>query len=243
MNNKIEILSVGIPVMTRCEVMREIEAALCEKRGMKIFTPNPEMLLGARKDPALSAILNSADLLLPDGIGIKIASHIMERPIPERISGIDTALDILRLAEARGLSVFLLGGKEGTADKAAKNLKSLLPRLNICGTHHGYFEKSGEKNTAVIEKIRSASPDILFVCFGFPLQEDWICKNSSALPSVRVSMGLGGSLDVWSGEKKRAPKFIQRVGFEWLWRSVLEPKRLKIFLEIPEFLYFALKER
>ena len=129
------------------------------------------------------------------------------------------------------------------AEAAAKNLKCRLPSLNICGTHHGYFEKSGKENYLVLEEIRAAAHDILFVCFGFPMQERWICDNLSSLTSVRIAMGLGGSLDVWSGNKKRAPKALQAMGLEWLWRSAFEPKRLKILLKIPKFLYFSLLQR
>ena len=243
MNTKLNLFSVSISTENKQETLKNIEKLLYKDSQRKIFTPNTEMLLAARRDLAVADMLNSADLLIPDGTGIKIASHFRKNPIPERISGIDTAEEILTLSERQGFSVFLLGGRPTVAERAAKNLQERLPMLNICGTHHGYFEKSGEENREVIDKIQMARPDILFVCFGFPLQERWICENISALPSVRIAMGLGGSLDIWSGSKKRAPEFIQAIGLEWLWRSVLEPKRLKIFLEIPEFLYFALKER
>ena len=240
---KFNIFSVSIDRLTKEKALRKMKSMLVNNKQNKIFTPNTEMLLTAKKKSELAQMLNSAELLIPDGTGIKIASHIKKAPISERLSGIDVAAGLLEIAAEQNASVFLLGGKPQVAEKAAVNLKERVPKLNICGTHHGYFEKSGVENRLVIEKIQKTSPQILFVCFGFPMQEKWICENISALPSVRIAMGLGGSLDVWSGEKKRAPHLIQSLGLEWLWRSASEPKRLKIFLEIPEFLYLALRER
>jgi len=243
MNDKIRILSVEFPIMSKAEARERAALFLDAPTGAKIFTPNPQMLLAAKKDPSFSAILNSAELLLPDGVGIKIASHLQKKPIPERIAGIDAAYWILEKARERGLSVYLLGGKPQIASRAAEELKKALPDLNIRGTHHGYFDKRGEENMAVVSEIRKAAPDILFVCFGAPAQERWICENIASLPSVRIAMGLGGSLDVWSGNAKRAPRLVQALCLEWLWRASREPKRLKIFIEIPQFLYFSIRER
>ncbi len=240
---KLNIFSVSVDRITKQELLQKMSDMLCSDAQIqnKIFTPNTEMLLAAKKDCSLASLLNSAELLIPDGTGIKIASRILNSPIPERLSGIDLAEDLLSIAAHKGSSVYLLGGQKGVAEAAAKNLKCRLPSLNICGTHHGYFDKSGKENDLVLEEIRAAAPQILFVCFGFPMQERWICDNLSSLPSVRLSLGLGGSLDVWSGNKKRAPKALQALGLEWLWRSALEPRRFKIFIEIPEFLYFSIK--
>ena len=240
---KLNIFSVSVDRITKQELLQKMSDMLRDDAQNKIFTPNTEMLLAAKKDCSIASLLNSAELLIPDGTGIKIASRILNSPIPERLSGIDLAEDLLSIAAHKGCSIYLLGGQKGVAEAAAKNLKCRLPSLNICGTHHGYFEKSGKENDLVLEEIRAAAPQILFVCFGFPIQERWICDNLSSLPSVRIALGLGGSLDVWSGNKKRAPKALQALGLEWLWRSAFEPKRLKIFLEIPKFLYFSLLER
>ena len=243
MSDKISILSVEIPIMSKAEAAERMSRFLDEPRGAKIFTPNPQMLLAAKKDPSCSELLSSADLLLPDGIGIKIASHIKKKPIPERLAGIDMAYGLLEAAEKRGLSVYLLGGKPTVAERAAEELKKKLPKLKVCGTHHGYFDRQSEENTAVVRSVKEAAPDILFVCFGASTQERWICENIASLPSVRIAMGLGGSLDVWSGNAKRAPRLVQALCLEWLWRASREPKRLKIFIEIPQFLYFSIRER
>ena len=243
MEEKLTIFSVDVCKEPKQSILNAIAAMLESESQNKIFTPNTEMLLAAAKDKSISEMLNSAKLLVPDGTGVMLASKILNSPLPERLSGIDIGYEILTLAAKANRSVFLLGGKEGVAQRAAEKLKNELPSLNVCGARHGYFEKSGSENAAVIDEIRRAAPDILFVCFGFPSQERWICENLTALPSVRVAMGLGGSLDVWAGDKKRAPTIIQKLGFEWLWRALPEPKRLKILLEIPEFLYRSTKEK
>ena len=137
--------------------------------------------------------------------------------------------------------MFLLGAKPNVANKAKHALKKKFPTLQICGTHHGYFKKSGKENQEIIQKIASASPDIIFVCLGSPEQETWIEKNKNNLTQIKLFIGLGGSLDVFSGNVKRAPKLIQSIGLEWLYRTIKDPKRAKIFLDIPIFLFKTLK--
>jgi N-acetylglucosaminyldiphosphoundecaprenol N-acetyl-beta-D-mannosaminyltransferase len=180
-----------------------------------------------------------SDINIPDGIGIYLASRLCGSPLPERSTGIDTAEQILKIAEKRSLRVFLLGGKDGIARVAKKNLLRRFPALNICGTHHGYFDEKSEKK--VINLINSSRAELLLVCMGFPRQEEWISKNLSSLTSVRVAIGLGGTLDVWANKVRRAPKILQNVGLEWLWRVILEPSRAKIFLDIPRFLLLLVK--
>ncbi|MBR0454842.1 MAG: WecB/TagA/CpsF family glycosyltransferase, partial [Clostridia bacterium] len=182
---------------------------------------------------------------IPDGIGIYLASLVSGSRLPERSTGIDTAEQILKIAEKQNLHVFLLGGKKGVAKKAALALKKRYPRLIICGIHHGYFDKDKDcrDNGSVIRSINAAKADILFVCFGFPLQERWIAENLPSLPSVRLAMGLGGSLDVWSGNIRRAPSWVQSIGLEWLWRATLEPRRYKSLKHIPTLFVCVMKEK
>ena len=125
------------------------------------------------------------------------------------------------------------------AEAAAEALRAKYPSLCLCGTHHGYFDKTqgSSENQAVRSLLREAKPEILFVCFGAPAQERWISENTEEIPSLRLCMGLGGALDVWSGGVRRAPKFIQKCGFEWLWRALSEPKRFKRLATIPKFLW------
>lgn len=238
-----EILGIRFYAISCADAKKEIKNALRGEGQMRLFTPNPDIILKAQKNNALRKALNSGALLLPDGIGIVIASRLLGAPLPQRITGIDMGEFIISYAAESELSIFLLGGKPGVAEAAERELRKKYPRLNICGTHHGYFEKSGSENDTVVEKIRSRSPDILFVCFGCPAQELWISENAARLQSVKLLAGLGGSLDVWSGKVRRAPRFVQICGFEWLWRMIREPKRLRGFLNIPIFMEKILLQR
>ncbi len=222
-----------------------IATLLAEPKPHRIYTPNPEFLVLAHKDPSLHALLSSADLLLPDGMGVLLAARLGGKALPCRLAGIDMAEWVLGHAAEEGLSVFLLGAAPSVAEAAAKNLCHRFPSLRICGTQHGYFDKScvSLENQAVMEAIRVASPHILFVCFGFPAQEQWIAEHLDELPSVRLAMGLGGSLDVWSGRSRRAPKIMQHMGFEWLYRVVWEPRRLRPLLGSLRCLPLAWRER
>lgn len=200
-------------------------------------TPNAVMLDACRKDPRYAALLNRSTLSLPDGIGVLRAAQRMGTPLRKRVAGIDFGAAVLREASRQGLRVFLLGGEPGVAKKAAKNLRVGYPGLKICGTCHGYFQKTGAENRRVVNAVLSARADILFVCFGFPLQEEWIMANLPALKELRLIAGLGGSLDVWSGRIQRAPRFFIDHGLEWAWRMAREPARLK---NLPALLIFSL---
>ena len=232
-----KILSVKICSSKKEEILRSLDKRIKKGIPTVIFTPNTKMLLQANASPAFLKILNSSSLNIPDGSGILIASRMLGGNIKQRITGIDFAASLLSLAEKRGYRVFLLGSERGVAKKAKKNLKISFPKLKICGTHHGYFKKSGKENEKLLKKIRSARPDILFVCLGSPIQEKWIAKNARQISSLKLSIGLGGSLDVWAGKVSRAPKLIQIAGFEWLWRTIKEPKRARIFFDIPVFFF------
>ena len=240
--SQVEILGIPFSRRSKKETYEFLHSLLKTNRPVRIFTPNPEMLCRACQDPSLRKHLLEADLLLPDGVGVILASKIKFAPLPERVTGIDTGEWLLRYAARHSMSVFLLGGKHGVAERAKKELLVRIPSLKICGTHHGYFDPqtNSSENQRVLEKIRTANPDFLFVCLGSPRQERWIMENSRKIPSLRLSIGLGGALDVWSKNVTRAPKFVQRCGAEWLWRTVQDPKRIARLRYLPVFLWKAI---
>ena len=240
---KEKILGVNICASPMKDIIRFASKKLRSKTQTVIFTPNPQILLKAQNSPTYQKELNSATINLPDGIGIVLASKLRKGKIKQRIGGIDFATKLLLIAEKQGYRVFLLGAKPNIANKAKRKLKKQYPALIICGTHHGYFKKNGKENDAVTKKISLANPDIIFVCLGAPTQEEWIIKNKNSLPNVKLFIGLGGSLDVFAGNVKRAPKLMQRLGLEWLYRTVKEPKRARIFWDIPVFLFKILKSK
>jgi len=160
-------------------------------------------------------------------VGTQILSGFRIR---ERLPGIEMGEFLLSIAAKHHLRVFLLGGRPCVALRASERLHILYPGLHTVGTHHGYFEAGSESERTVQNAIRRSAPDLLLVCMGFPRQEAFLLKYRSTFPTLRIGIGLGGALDVWAGDLRRAPLPFRRCGLEWLWRIVREPKRIPRFL-------------
>lgn len=233
---KVSILGIKIDALTMDEAVKTAEKWLSEEAPHVIFTPNPEIIMAAEKDEALSSLINSADMLTADGIGVVKAAEILGTPLPERVSGFDLTVNIISLLGKLGKSLYILGGKPGVAEKACENMKKAHPNLEIAGFHDGYFKDDEE----IIAEISLKKPDFLLVCMGAPKQEEWIFKYKDRL-NARILIGAGGSADVLAGEVLRAPDFFIRHNLEWLYR-VVKGKRyaralnlfkfaLKIFVE------------
>ena len=238
-----EILSVKLCALSESEILARLSSLIEKTQRCAVFTPNTQMLLAAKRNARICALLNSATLNIPDGVGVRVASRLQSKRELAKTSGIDIGERLLAICAKRSLRVFLLGARDGVAEKAARELCRKYRGLKVCGVQHGYFEKRGAENDRVIEKINSCAPDLLIVCFGFPLQEAWVRANLKRLTSVRLALCLGGALDVWSGKLRRAPRCVSASGLEWLWRVAIEPRRAKIFLDIPLFLLAILREK
>ncbi len=219
------ICGVRIDRVTREEAVERALAPMDEPSF--VVTPNAIMLDACRRDPSLASLLNRSALSLADGAGVLWAARRQDTPLECRVAGIEFGEALLERAAKEGLRVFLLGGGEGVATAAAERLCERMPSLQICGTYWGYFERGGEEERRLLSIIRSTHPDILFVCLGFPLQERWIVEHLDFLRDLRVIAGLGGSLDVWSGNLRRAPRIVSRCGMEWAWRMLRQPSRLR----------------
>ena len=235
---KTEILGVHFDDLTREEAAREGARLLAEDKFHYVVTPNPEFILAVEKDPAFLDVLNSADLVLADGVGVVYSAKILGRPLKGRVPGIEFAADMLACLNEMGGRLYLLGAKPGVAEAAAARLEARCPGLTICGVHDGYFREDGP----VVEDIRKSGADVVFVCLGFPKQEYWMKKNGPAT-GARLLAGLGGSLDVFAGVVERAPESWQRLGLEWLYRLTREPQRIGRMARLPLFLAAALGER
>ena len=185
-------------------------------KARAFFTPNLEMLSGAYKSEGIRKILNSADVSLPDGFGLRLVARLVGVPLGNTATGIDFGEGLLSVAAAQGRGVFLLGGKEGVAERAAARLCEAHEGLKICGTHNGYF--SDEEILSVCERINLSGADVLIVCRGFPRQEKFVFAVRDSLQEIKVFACLGGSLDVWAGDVERAPLIIRKIRLEWLWR-------------------------
>lgn len=229
---KVNILGVNIDKTTNTEAVDKIYAMLNEKENHAVFTPNSEIILMAYKDPEFCALLNSADLLTADGIGVVYASRILKNPVTERVAGYDMACGIIDKIAESGHRLYLFGGKPGVAEKAEENLKKKYPLLNIVGTHNGYFKP--EETDGIIDDINASQADLLFVCLGAPAQEKWISANRSKL-KCHVMVGIGGSLDVFAGTVERAPDVWCRMGLEWFYRLMKEPWRFWRMTALPKF--------
>ena len=231
MNEKSSLFGLMIDRISLAEALRRAERTLRSPAlpSLAVFTPNLEMLDRARKSGSEKRLLNSGDMLLPDGVGIALVARLLNERLPERIAGIEFGESLIELAARRGERVFLLGGERGVAQDAAKRLKARCPSLNVCGYHHGFI-KSDRERRALINLINDRRASILIVCMGYPGQERFVAQSRRELPSVRIFACLGGSLDVWSGQKMRAPLPLRLCRLEWLWRVCLEPKRLKRFV-------------
>ena len=229
---KVNILGVNVDKVTIPEAASKIMSMLGENRPHWVFTPNSEIIMQAYRDEEFCDVLNRADLLTADGIGVVYASKILGNPIEERAAGFDITCMLLEKFAKSGHRIFFFGGREGVAETAKKNLEAKYPFINIVGTRNGYFKP--EEESDIINEINDARPDILFVCLGAPAQEKWIARNSVKL-NAKVCMGVGGSLDVLAGTAERAPEFWINHGLEWFYRLMKQPSRFIRMLALPKF--------
>ena len=234
---KINILGVAFDALTLGEAEERADALLCSGAGGYIVTANPEIVLRCREDAAYAAAVNGAKLVLADGVGDLCAARILGTPLPGRVAGADLVPRLLaRLAE-RGGSVFLYGARPGVAERAGESLQSACPGLRIAGTENGYISDE----TALLEALEQEKPDLLLLGLGAPRQELWMARNRQKINAVMI--GVGGLLDVFAGDIPRAPESWQRLGLEWLYRLLREPRRFKRVIRLPKILLLALRER
>ena len=198
----------------------------------QIVTLNPEMVMAARGDATLRSVIQSAALVVPDGIGIVLASRLLGGSLSERVTGVDLIERLAPLAAARGYRLFLLGGAPGIAHEAARRLQARAPGLVVTG-FHGDSPNPGDA-AAILAAIREAQPDLLCVAFGSPTQEHWIAEHREEL-DVTVAIGVGGALDFIAGAVKRAPRWMRAAGVEWLYRLARQPWRWRRMRALPRF--------
>lgn len=242
-NLKIDVLGVSFDQVSLKEAVGRgvqwLEDTSC-RTFRYIVTPNPEFILAAEKNETFRRCLNQADLVVPDGIGVVYASRILGTPLKERVPGIDVAWGILEHLHTSGGRLFLMGAKEGVAEKAKERLCEKYPNLQVCGTYHGYFKEEDEESVA--QMVAESGADVLFLCLGAPRQELFLAKWGQTC-GVQIGMGLGGALDVFAGNVNRAPLLWQKLNAEWLYRLVKEPSRFQRMAKLPLVLVQAWKKR
>lgn len=235
---KTEILGVRFDNLTQQEAAQQGRQLLEEDKFHYVVTPNPEFLLAAEKDPEFHRVLNAADLVLPDGIGVVYSAKILGTPLKERVPGIEFAEAMLSALNDMGGRLYLLGAKPGVAEEAGRRICARYPALVLCGTHDGYFKDE----QAILPEIAAAKPDLLFVCLGAPKQEKWMARWGQHT-GAKLAIGLGGCLDVFAGNVQRAPERWQKLGLEWAYRLKKEPKRIGRMAKLPLVLVKAAGQR
>lgn len=257
MLSSINLLGVRITSETEEKVLEYVLERL--RKGTKKFfitTPNPEIIVYAKKHLDYLDKLNSSEIALPDGVGLMLASQIMAKPLKSRIAGTDFVEMLCEKSREKPVSMGFLGGKDGVAEKTAECLQKKYPWLNIVfvssewsargpaellsrpTSSHSLRALDGRPSPLVTPR----SIDILFVAFGAPKQEEWIYENLEKLP-VKAAMGVGGAFDYISGRVTRAPLFVRKLGLEWLFRLIRQPWRWKRQIKLIEFIYMVIKER
>ena len=187
---------------------------------------NPACLNTSLHDQAYRKILlHNTDYIFADGIGIVVASKILKTPLKANINGTDLLPFICKLAVKKAYTLYLLGAKPGVAERAKANLEAKYAGLNIVGAQHGYFDRATESES-IISAINAAKPDILLVAFGVPQQEKWIHEHFDKFDFPGMFVGVGGLLDFYSETKKRAPRWMRQIGLEWIFRMLIEPRRM-----------------
>lgn len=243
--NKNFLFNVGISNLSKKEILEEIKKWFQKKSGFyQIATINPEILALAQKDDCFRKVLNKAQISTADGIGIVLASEILGQPLKERVAGVDLMKLMVKMADDWGLTVGLIGGRGNVAVKTAECLKKEHPNLKIFGLE-------GTKNikkitltekSSILSIIHGRKPQMLFVAFGAPHQEFFIDSLKNDLEPL-IAMGVGGSFDEISGQVKKTPEWMDKMGLKWLWRLIQEPWRWKRQLALIEFIFLVFKQR
>ena len=234
---RIDVCGVGIDNVTMDEAVARAMELLRGSETAYAVTPNAEIVWEAMHDPALRDLINEAALVLPDGAGVVLGARILGTPLKEKVAGIDFAGRLMAAMAQSGHKLYLLGSKPGVAEEAARRCVEKFPGLQICGTADGYFQDEGP----VVEAINASGADAVFVCLGAPKQERFMKAHQQEL-HPRFLIGLGGSLDGFAGNVKRAPKWMIRCNLEWLYRLVKEPRRLGRMMRLPKFILAVRKE-
>ncbi|AIE87503.1 WecB/TagA/CpsF family glycosyltransferase [Fimbriimonas ginsengisoli] len=238
--DRVHILGVPIDRLSMDQTLARIEAFIASGTPHIVVTADAAGIAQAQHDPALMEIYRAAELVTPDSIGVVWAARRAGHPIETRVSGVDILDNLCRLSAERGYRIFFLGAEPGVADLAAEKMRLRHPGCNIVGTRHGYFP--AESDEVVAHEVALFTPDILIVAMGIPRQEKFI-RATEHIIQAKVGIGVGGSLDVFSGKAKRAPAIVQKAKMEWLWRTASNPKKIAKAQMLPRFVMLVLRSR
>lgn len=238
--DKIDVLSVYFDNVTLIEMRNNIKRFFLADEGKNLFivTANPEIVDYATENEPYRKLINSADYVVPDGTGIVKAASILKTPLKTRVPGIELMEECLKIANANKQKVFLLGATNDVVKMAVQKLSENYPEIDF-DFHHGFFDLTDEM---VLKQVTSSKPDYIFVGMGYPRQEQWIERHAHRFNKT-VLMGVGGSIEVFSGNKKRAPVIFRKLNLEWVYRLLIDWKRIGRIKAIPKFLFKVFKVR
>lgn len=228
------VLGVRVDAVTFDQVLGCIEAFIADGGPHQIVTVNPEFVMAAQSDTEFRRVINTSSLALPDGVGVWWASRRLGQPFSERIPGVDLVERLADLSAQQGYRLFFLGAMPGVAAQTVDVLGSRYPGLSVVGTYAG--SPRAEEEETIVERVTEARPDILFVAYGAPAQDQWIARNLNRL-GVPVCLGVGGSFDYIAGVRPRAPRWLRSLGLEWLHRLITQPWRWRRMLALPRFVW------
>jgi N-acetylglucosaminyldiphosphoundecaprenol N-acetyl-beta-D-mannosaminyltransferase len=237
---RIHLLGVPISRVTGGEALERIREFIRSREPHLVVTADSSAVVIASEDEEFRRIVNAADLVTPDSTGILWAARRLGFPLPERVSGVDLAERVCALSPLHDYSVFFYGAAPGVAEAAAANLSARYPGLRVVGTAHGFLAEAEQES--LLARIEAARPDVLLVALGIPRQEKWIHRHMQRL-RVPVSIGVGGSFDVFAGNVARAPAWMQRRGLEWAYRLIKNPRKISKVLTLPRFVLMVLRHR
>jgi len=236
----VTILNIPVHQLDWAAALAEIERCLAEPDPRQLATVNPEFIMRAQQDADFRRILQQADLCLADGVGLLWAARWLGQPLPERLPGSEIVYRLAELAAERGWRLYLLGAAPGVAEEAAVIFQAKYPGLQIAGTYAGSPDPAEDE--PIVARINASRADVLYVAYGAPRQDKWIDRNRHKLKTVQLALGVGGSLDFVTGRAIRAPRWVQRLGLEWLHRLAHEPWRWRRMLALPRFVWAVMTQ-
>lgn len=235
---KIDVMGIRFDNVTMDEAVARAAELIAQEGASYVVTPNAEIAYECLHDEALLALINGADLILPDGSGVVLGAKLLGTPLKQKVAGVEFADHLAGWLAEHGKTLYLLGSKPGVGEQAAEKLRARYPKLQIVGIADGYFQSEDD----AVAAVNAAHPDVLFVCLGAPKQEQFMRRHQGEL-QVRLMAGLGGTLDSIAGTVKRAPRWMIRLNLEWLYRLLKQPSRLGRMMRLPKYVIAVLRAR
>ncbi len=229
---------LGVPLHLSADYLGWLQQVCQNSQGVHVVTLNAEMVMQARQNPQLHRVISEAECVVPDGAGVVLYLKLYGKQV-ERCPGIELAENLVQWASGAGKTVFLIGGAEGVSEQVALKWQELYPHLRVVGKQHGFFLGDQAQTQRLTEQLKATQPNIILVGLGVPRQELWIAQNRHLCPHS-IWIGVGGSLDIWSGAKERAPAWLRENNLEWLYRLYKEPWRWRRMLALPKFALVSL---